>query len=118
LILRATVGRCRLERRAVGRSAPGLRQSALVKAMLAGLRWQPLVGRWATVGASLGFVVGAIVGLIVGLSVHAATAWFALFELGVPAGIAGGLVGLIRRPDRDGGSTGQAQPGAYRLTAH
>ncbi|MHB8657296.1 MAG: hypothetical protein ACYC91_04960 [Solirubrobacteraceae bacterium] len=76
--------------------------------MGAGLRSKPFVGRWATVGAALGFVAGGIVGLIVGLNVHAATAWFALFELGVPAGIAGGLIGLIaglivaacRRADR------------------
>jgi hypothetical protein len=66
-----------------------------VNAILAGLRRKPLVERWATVGAALGFVVGAIVGLIIGLNVYAATAWFALFELGIPAGIAGGLVGLI-----------------------
>lgn len=63
--------------------------------MLAGLRRKSLVERSATVGAAFGFVVGAIVGLIIGLNVHAATAWFALFELGVPAGIAGGAVGFI-----------------------
>ena len=33
-------------------------------------------------------------GLVVGLLVHPATAWFAVFELGIPASILGGLLGL------------------------
>jgi hypothetical protein len=37
---------------------------------------------------------GAITGLVVGLHVHAATAWFAVFELGVPAAVAGAAVGF------------------------
>jgi hypothetical protein len=40
-------------------------------------------------------VIGAIVGLIIGLGARVATAWFAAFELGVPAAIGGGLVGCI-----------------------
>jgi ABC-type uncharacterized transport system permease subunit len=40
-------------------------------------------------------VIGAIVGLIIGLDANPATAWFAVFELGIPAGIAGGLVGCV-----------------------
>jgi ABC-type uncharacterized transport system permease subunit len=40
-------------------------------------------------------VIGAIVGLIVGLNANPATAWFAVFELGIPAAIAGSLVGCI-----------------------
>jgi riboflavin transporter FmnP len=40
-------------------------------------------------------VIGAIVGLVVGLLAYPPTAWFAVFELGVPAAIAGGVVGLV-----------------------
>jgi hypothetical protein len=40
-------------------------------------------------------VIGAIVGLVVGLIAYAPTAWFAVFELGVPAAIAGGILGLV-----------------------
>jgi hypothetical protein len=39
-------------------------------------------------------VVGSIAGLVVGLIAHPATAWFAVFELGIPASILGGLIGL------------------------
>jgi hypothetical protein len=38
-------------------------------------------------------LIGAVVGLIVGLRVHPATAWFAVFELGIPAAIVGVVVG-------------------------
>jgi hypothetical protein len=44
-------------------------------------------------GAVSGGVIGGIVGLIIGLGVNPATAWFAVFELGVPASIAGALAG-------------------------
>jgi hypothetical protein len=40
-------------------------------------------------------VIGAIVGLVVGLNVYAPTAPFAAIELGLPATVAGGIVGLI-----------------------
>jgi hypothetical protein len=40
-------------------------------------------------------VIGALAGLILGLDANPATAWFAIFELGIPAFIAGGLVGCI-----------------------
>jgi hypothetical protein len=42
----------------------------------------PLPGRWA------------VVGLVIGLIVHAPTAPFALVELGLPAAIVGGVIGL------------------------
>jgi len=35
-----------------------------------------------------------MVGLVVGLRTYAPTAWAAVFELGVPASILGGLVGF------------------------
>jgi hypothetical protein len=55
----------------------------------------PPSARWAIVGAASAGLIGAIIGLVVGLFAYAPTAWFALFELGVPAAIAGGLVGLL-----------------------
>jgi hypothetical protein len=54
----------------------------------------PWPARWAIVGGTSAGVIGAIVGLIVGLA-YPPTAWFAVFELGVPATIAGGLVGFF-----------------------
>lgn len=41
----------------------------------------------------MGLAVGGIAGLILGLGANPATAWFAVIEVGVPAGIAGALVG-------------------------
>lgn len=51
--------------------------------------------RWTVICTATGLVIGGIVGLIVGLSAYPPTAWFAVFELGVPAGIACGLIGLV-----------------------
>ncbi|MGO9902939.1 MAG: hypothetical protein ACLP0J_25345 [Solirubrobacteraceae bacterium] len=59
------------------------------------LRDKPLIERCMTVGTPLGFVLGGIGGLTRGLEVRPATAWFAVFELGIPAAIVGGLVGLM-----------------------
>jgi hypothetical protein len=53
-----------------------------------------LMWRWAARGAAAAGLVGGVVGLVVGLRVHPPTAWFAIFELGLPAAIVGGLVGL------------------------
>jgi hypothetical protein len=39
--------------------------------------------------------IGAIAGLVLGLNVYAPTAPFAAVELGVPATLAGGIIGLI-----------------------
>ena len=50
-------------------------------------------GQGALVGAICLGLLGAIAGLIQGLRVHPATAWFAVFELGLPAGFAGAIVG-------------------------
>jgi hypothetical protein len=54
----------------------------------------PLILRWAAIGAVCAAVVGGVAGLVVGLLVHPATAWFAVFELGIPASILGGLLGM------------------------
>jgi membrane associated rhomboid family serine protease len=59
------------------------------------LRGVPLIPRWVIVGAASACVVGGIVGLVVGLLAYPPTAWFAVFELGVPAGAAGGIIGLL-----------------------
>jgi hypothetical protein len=40
-------------------------------------------------------VIGAVAGLLAGLVVYAPTAWFAVFELGVPAAALGGALGLV-----------------------
>ena len=58
------------------------------------LRASPLILRWAAIGAVCAAVVGGVAGLVVGLLVHPATAWFAVFELGIPASILGGFFGL------------------------
>jgi hypothetical protein len=40
-------------------------------------------------------MVGCFAGLIIGLIVHPPTAWFGLFEVGIPAGLVGGMLGLV-----------------------
>jgi len=55
----------------------------------------PSASRWAAIGVVAGFLVGGIVGLTIGLDAHPATAGFAVFELGVPASVLGGFVGLV-----------------------
>lgn len=59
------------------------------------LRGTSLLQRCATAGAVSGAVIGAVARLIVGLTVHPATAWFAAFELEIPALIAGTLIGCL-----------------------
>ena len=50
--------------------------------------------RAATAAIAAG-IVGGIVGLVLGLRAHPATAWFAIFEVGIPASALGGIVGLV-----------------------
>jgi hypothetical protein len=59
------------------------------------LRGVPRATRWGIVGAGSVGTLGAIVGLVVGLHAYAPTAPFAVIELGLPATLAGGFVGLI-----------------------
>lgn len=54
----------------------------------------PLLVRFVVAGIVLAGGVGGLVGLIVGLRVYPPTAWFAVFELGVPAAVVGALLGL------------------------
>ena len=56
-------------------------------------RTWPLPARSAVIGATIAGVVGAVVGLIVGLYAYAPTAWFALFELGLPSALVGAALG-------------------------
>ena len=53
----------------------------------------PLPLRWAVSGAVSAGLVGGVVGLVLGVRVHPPTAWFAIFELGIPSSILGGLLG-------------------------
>ena len=66
-----------------------------MNAIGAWLRSLSQVARWGTVGAASVGGLGAIIGLIVGLHVYAPTAPFAVVELGLPAAIVGGVLGLV-----------------------
>jgi hypothetical protein len=65
-----------------------------VNAIAAPLRALPRPARWAITGAAAAGVIGAIAGLVIGLQAYAPTAAFAVVELGLPAAIAGGILGL------------------------
>ena len=58
------------------------------------LRGLPLPGRWAVIGAASAGTIGLVVGLVIGLFVYAPTALFAAVEIGLPAAIVGGVIGL------------------------
>ena len=53
------------------------------------------VGALAGFGAGVCGVLGGVAGLILGLLAHPPTALFAMFELGLPAAAAGGVIGLL-----------------------
>lgn len=55
----------------------------------------PVIPRFAVVGSAAAFLLGALIGLVIGLFAYPPTAWFALFELGVPAGILGAVIGAL-----------------------
>lgn len=59
------------------------------------LRQVPTPVAGMAVGGVLLAAVGGVIGLIVGLHAYAPTAWFAVLEIGVPAGLVGGLLGLL-----------------------
>jgi hypothetical protein len=54
-----------------------------------------LPARWAGIGAAVAGLLGGGAGLVVGLGVNPRTAWFAVFEVGMPATVVGALVGLV-----------------------
>ena len=68
----------------------------------------PPVARWTLLGAGALGGTGAVVGVIVGLFAYAPTALFAGAEIGIPATLAGALLGVTaaglaavgRRPRR------------------
>lgn len=55
----------------------------------------PIAPRHALIGAAVLGTLGGIVGLVVGLHVYAPTAVVAILEVGMPAALAGGLLGLL-----------------------
>jgi hypothetical protein len=52
------------------------------------------MSRWTRSGVIAFGVIGAVAGLALGLAANPATAWFAVFELGIPSALLGGLLGL------------------------
>lgn len=54
----------------------------------------PLPLRYALVGGAVLGGIGGLVGLVIGLWAYPPTAWFAIFEVGVPAGVLGAVLGL------------------------
>lgn len=62
---------------------------------VAWLRSLSFPARWATVGALALGLLGAVAGLAIGLHVDVNTAWFGIFELGIPATIVGGAIGFM-----------------------
>lgn len=54
-----------------------------------------LIGASSAIGAAVCGALGATAGLVIGLLAYAPTAVFAMLELGVPAVIAGGVLGLL-----------------------
>jgi len=55
----------------------------------------PLLQRYAMVAALIAGIAGCVAGLVLGLYTYVPTAWFATFELGIPAALAGAVVGLV-----------------------
>jgi hypothetical protein len=64
-----------------------------------------MLARWVILGALFAGVTGEIVGLVV----YAPTAPFAAVELGFPAALAGGVVGLV---------AGMTTATAFRIRRH
>lgn len=73
---------------------PHGRPSALRSMVHELARWQlPL--RMVVYGALATGLAGCVAGLVIGLFVYAPTAWFATFEVGIPAAIIGSILGLV-----------------------
>jgi hypothetical protein len=58
------------------------------------IRRPGLVGRGAAIGTAVGAGGGGVLGLILGLNAYPPTAWFAVFEIGIPGAIVGSLLGV------------------------
>jgi len=65
---------------------------ALYRSQLASI---PIVPRFAIVVSAAAFLLGALAGLIIGLIAYPPTAWFAVLELGIPAGLIGAGIGAL-----------------------
>lgn len=46
-------------------------------------------------GTAIGALVGAVAGLILGVIANPPTAWFATLEIGLPAAVAGAIIGFV-----------------------
>ncbi len=57
-------------------------------------RW-PLPLRMLVYGVLVTGLAGCVAGLVIGLCVYAPTAWVATFEVGIPAAMIGGILGLV-----------------------
>jgi hypothetical protein len=68
--------------------------TAAMRAVAAVMRL-PVLQRSAVTGAVCAGVLGGVAGLVLGLLAYPPTAWFAVFEVGIPAAMAGGILGLI-----------------------
>jgi hypothetical protein len=55
----------------------------------------PVLPRFAVAGAVCAGIPGSVAGLVLGIRAYPPTAWFAVFELGIPAAITGGILGLV-----------------------
>jgi hypothetical protein len=55
----------------------------------------PVLPRSAVAGAVCAGALGGVAGLVLGLLAYPPTAWFAVFEVGIPAAMAGGILGLV-----------------------
>ena len=66
----------------------------VMRTLPAALAQLPVVRRFVVAGTLLGGGVGGLIGLIVGLRVYPPTAWFAIFELGIPAAVVGAVLDL------------------------
>jgi hypothetical protein len=80
-----------------------------MKSFAAGIRGLPMLARWVILGALFAGVTGGIAGLVVGLFAYPPTAPFAVVELGFPAALAGGVVGLV---------AGMTTATAFRIRRH
>lgn len=54
----------------------------------------PTPARWSLVAAIGLGAIGGVVGLVLGLAAYPPTAWFAVFEVGIPSGMVGAVIGL------------------------
>jgi hypothetical protein len=54
-----------------------------------------LIPRFAIAGALVALLLGGLVGLVLGLRAYPPTAWFAVFEVGIPAGALGAVLGAF-----------------------